>query len=178
MVFKTFLPFGLRLSCLSFPTILQRMAPSPVGQGPANRSFSRQFFNGTASARTSDPGASVGRVLRRTIWMKASISRRSGGNARDVAKNFYDVAKESVQCCEPSSMQHPTRDVCIDVASLFVVCCEQHASNIQCFGKKVQGAHGCPPVSRVHTGEHQFHAFTRSPTSFTPYVSPYATLGS
>jgi hypothetical protein len=57
-----------------------------------------------------------------------------GATRGDVAKIFYDVAKDCIQCCEPSSVQHPTTDVCIDVAGLFVVCCEQHASNIQCFG--------------------------------------------
>jgi hypothetical protein len=102
--------------------------------------------------------ASDGCCAARFRWRPLSAVDR-GATRGDVAKNFYDVAKESVQCCEPSSVQHPTRDVCIDVASLFVVCCEQHASNIQCFGKKVQGAHGCPPVSRIHTFPNQFHVF-------------------
>jgi hypothetical protein len=33
--------------------------------------------NGTASARTSDPGASIGRVRGRTIQMRERISRQS-----------------------------------------------------------------------------------------------------
>jgi hypothetical protein len=49
--------------------------------------------NGTASARTSDPGANIGRVLRHTIWMKASISRRSGGDTQGMLRKL-------LRCCE------------------------------------------------------------------------------
>jgi hypothetical protein len=36
-----------------------------------------ESFFGTASARTSDPGASIGRVCGRTIQMRERINRRS-----------------------------------------------------------------------------------------------------
>jgi hypothetical protein len=55
---------------------------------------SQNIRNGTASARTSDPGASIGRVLGRTIRMRGAYQPSIGlRGAENVAKNFFDVAK-------------------------------------------------------------------------------------
>jgi hypothetical protein len=50
--------------------------------------------NGTASARTSDPGASVGRIVSRRIWMKTSISRRSGRGARSMLRKTFKMLRK------------------------------------------------------------------------------------
>jgi hypothetical protein len=54
---------------------------------------SARIGHGTASARTYDPGASVGRIVSRRIWMKASISRRSGARARLMLRKTFKMLR-------------------------------------------------------------------------------------
>jgi hypothetical protein len=80
-----------------------------------------------ASARTSDPGASIGQVLGRTIQMRERISRRSRCRRSKCCEPLLKCCEELFPCCEPSCSQHSTRDVEINVASLCVACCEQQS---------------------------------------------------
>jgi hypothetical protein len=104
------------------------------------------FSFGTASAWTSDPGASIGRVLRHRIWMKASISRRSGGGARAMLRKTFTMLRKRVfnvanHC--PCNIQREK------FASMLRVCMWHVASsrvcNIRCFGKGAQGRTGSLP---------------------------------
>jgi hypothetical protein len=57
---------------------------------------SKDNWLGTASTRTSDPGASVGWALRHTIWMKASISRRFGGRRAGMLRKTFMMLRKIV----------------------------------------------------------------------------------
>jgi hypothetical protein len=89
------------------------------------KSYTFRQKNGAASARTSDPGASIGRVLGRTIQMRERISRRSRCRRSKCCEQLLKCCEEIFPCCEPSCSQHSTGDVGINVANLCVACYEQ-----------------------------------------------------
>jgi hypothetical protein len=104
------------------------------------------FLIGIASAWTSDPGASVGRIVSRRIWIKTSISRRSGEARVQCCEKLLRCCGSYYSMLRTSSVQHPTREVSIDVASLCVSCCERQGSQHSVFrGKIAQGRTGSLP---------------------------------
>jgi hypothetical protein len=111
-------------------------------------------INGTASARTSDSGASVGRIVSRMIWIKTSIGRRSGESRVQCCEKLLRCCGSYYSMLRTSSVQHPTREVSIDVATLCVSCCERQSSQHSVFrGKFCSGAHGLSSSPRAR-GSH------------------------
>jgi hypothetical protein len=139
-------PYGMLYMCCIVVIAIVVYTGNFIVVDPAALVCSVNKINGTASARTSDPGASVGRIVSRRIWIKTSISGRSG-EAR------VQCCEKLVRCCgsyysmlRTSSVQHPTREVSIDVASLCVSCCERQGSQHSVFrGKIAQGRTGSLP---------------------------------
>jgi hypothetical protein len=81
------------------------------------------YLFGAASARTSDPGANIGRVLGHTIRWRESISRRSLRGVTNVANNFCDVAK---------SFSHvANRRPCNIQRTMLRACCERVPSMLR-----------------------------------------------
>jgi hypothetical protein len=83
--------------------------------------------NGTASARTSDPGASIGSWAVRFGWREL-ISRRSRCEASKCCEQLFRCCEELFPCCELSSLQHSTNDV----ASVLRTCSEHVANEVTC----------------------------------------------
>jgi hypothetical protein len=91
----------------------------------------------------------------RRIWIKTSISRRSGEARVHCCEKILRCCGSYYSMLRTSSVQHPTREVSIDVASLCVSCCERQGSQHSVFrGKIAQGRTGSlpPPGSRLPRG--------------------------
>jgi hypothetical protein len=69
--------------------------------------------------------------------MKASISRRSGAPRVQCCEKLLRCCVSYYSMLRTSSVQHPTREISIDVASLCVSCCEQQGSQHSVFRKKL-----------------------------------------
>jgi hypothetical protein len=83
---------------------------------------------GTASVRTSGPGASIGQVRGRTIQMSERISRRSRCEVSDVANNFCDVAKNFSRVANRGACNIQR----VHVASVLRTCCKHVANAVTC----------------------------------------------